>query len=162
VSYIDSTLMSGERVVARARLHWITYVSALIFFLVSLLLFLAAVTVQPRQSVAALTVAGLLTFTTASAAGLRALIAAKTSEFAVTNKRVLIKLGFIRRTSVEVLLSKVEAIKVEQSIAGRILDFGSIVITGTGGSRDPYHRIAAPLEFRRAVQEQVAAVQEAR
>lgn len=162
MSYIDSTLMPGERVVARAQLHWITYLAAVVFLLIAVLLLLAAATVQPRQTALALAVTGVLAFTVATGAGLSALITAKTSEFAVTNKRVLIKLGFIRRTSIEVLLSKVEAIKVEQSIPGRILDFGSIVITGTGGSRDPYHRIAAPLEFRRAVQEQVAAVQEAR
>jgi len=93
---------------------------------------------------------------------LRAFIALKTSEFAVTNKRVLIKTGFIRRNSLEVLLSKVEGIQVHQSLVGRLLNFGSIVVTGTGGSHDPYHRIAAPLGFRRAVQEQVAAVQETR
>ena len=86
----------------------------------------------------------------------------KTSEFGITNKRVLVKVGFIRRNSLEVLLTKVEGIQVKQGILGRILDYGSIVVSGTGGSKDPFSKIPAPLEFRKRAQEQVAAVQESR
>lgn len=82
-----------------------------------------------------------------------------TSEFAVTNRRVIVKVGWIRRRSLETLLMKVEGIQVEQSILGRILNYGTITITGTGGSREVFDRIAAPLEFRRKVQEQTVATQ---
>src|SRR5205085_1676191 len=84
----------------------------------------------------------------------------KTSDFVLTNKRVLVKVGFIRRTSVETFLQKVEGIQVDQSIAGRILNFGTIVICGTGGSRDYFARIANPLEFRKRVQQQIEQVLE--
>jgi hypothetical protein len=63
----------------------------------------------------------------------------------------------IRRHSLETLLSKIESVAVEQSILGRTLDFGTIVISGTGGSKEPFHRIAEPMQFRRQVQEQIAA-----
>jgi uncharacterized membrane protein YdbT with pleckstrin-like domain len=86
-----------------------------------------------------------------------ATIARANSEFAVTNKRVLIKIGWLRRQSLETLLSKVEAMHVEQSILGRLWDYGTIVISGTGGSKQPFRRIAWPMEFRRKVQEQIAA-----
>jgi uncharacterized membrane protein YdbT with pleckstrin-like domain len=72
------------------------------------------------------------------------------SVFAITNKRVLIKVGFVRRRSLEILLSKVESIGVVQSIRGRIFNYGSITVVGTGGTGEPFAGIANPLEFRRA------------
>jgi uncharacterized membrane protein YdbT with pleckstrin-like domain len=65
---------------------------------------------------------------------------------------VLIKIGFIQRHSLEVLLHKVEGIGVNQSIFGRILGFGTITVTGTGGTKETFDLIAAPLEFRKQVQ----------
>lgn len=74
------------------------------------------------------------------------------SEFAITNKRVVIKVGFINRKTLEMVLTKVETIRVDQSILGRVLNFGTIVVTGTGGTNEPFTLIANPLEFRRQVQ----------
>src|SRR5258706_11991105 len=79
------------------------------------------------------------------------------SEFAVTNKRVLIKVGFIRRHSLELLLQKVEGIGVDQGIWGRAVDYGTIMVTGTGGTNEPFKNIAAPLEVRKQVQSRVTA-----
>jgi uncharacterized membrane protein YdbT with pleckstrin-like domain len=81
------------------------------------------------------------------------------SEFAVTNHRAIAKVGFIRRNSLEVLLSKIEAIQVNQDILGRILGYGSITVSGTGGTRDPFHNISDPLELRRKIQEQIVILQ---
>lgn len=78
-----------------------------------------------------------------------------TSEYAVTDKRVLMKVGFIRRVSLEIFLNKIESIHVKQNILGRILRYGSIIISGTGGSKDPFNYIPNPLEFRKQVQEQI-------
>ena len=69
------------------------------------------------------------------------------------------KTGLVRRNSFEVLLTKVEGIQVNQTISGRIFDYGTVVITGTGGSADPFLYIAKPLDFRRKIQEQVSVVQ---
>jgi uncharacterized membrane protein YdbT with pleckstrin-like domain len=79
------------------------------------------------------------------------------SEFVVTNKRVLVKTGFVRRHSTEILLRQVEGITVDQGILGRMLGFGTIVVEGTGSDRTPYKGIASPMEFRLAVQEQIEA-----
>ncbi|HKC53154.1 MAG TPA: PH domain-containing protein [Burkholderiales bacterium] len=84
-------------------------------------------------------------------------LARVSSEFAVTNKRVLIKVGFIRRHSLELLLQKVEGIGVDQGIWGRVFDYGTIMVTGTGGTKEPFKNIAAPLEFRKQVQSRVTA-----
>jgi membrane protein YdbS with pleckstrin-like domain len=90
------------------------------------------------------------------------LIARATSEFAITNKRVLIKTGWIRRYSLETLLTKVESIRVDQSVLGRMLDYGTIIISGTGGSKEPFHKIAQPMMFRRRVQDQISASEQLR
>jgi uncharacterized membrane protein YdbT with pleckstrin-like domain len=76
----------------------------------------------------------------------------RSSEFAVTNKRVIIKLGVLTTRSIELLLSKVEGIAVEQSFSGRILGYGGIVVTGSGGTKEPFEGIQSPLDFRQAVQ----------
>jgi uncharacterized membrane protein YdbT with pleckstrin-like domain len=74
------------------------------------------------------------------------------SEFAVTDKRVLVKTGMIRRHTLETLLNKVENISVEQSLLGRVLNYGIIQVTGTGSTKETFTNIAAPLEFRKQVQ----------
>jgi len=78
-----------------------------------------------------------------------------TSEFVVTNKRVMSKVGILRRRSVELLLGKVEGIIVNQGILGRMLGYGTIVVTGIGGGRTPFKHIADPLALRRAVQDRI-------
>jgi uncharacterized membrane protein YdbT with pleckstrin-like domain len=153
MGYIDNNLMSGESVIYRAKLHWIIFAWPIIWLIVAVLLFGGGGDTA--------TVGGLFLLL-AIVRGIASFITYSTSEFGITNKRVLVKVGFIRRNSLEVLLSKVEGIQVNQGILGRILGFGSIVVSGTGGTKDAFHKISAPLEFRRKVQEQIAAVQETR
>lgn len=77
------------------------------------------------------------------------LIAYWTSEFAITNKRIMIKTGFISRNTFEMNHSKIESINVIQSILGRLLGYGTIVVMGTGSTREPFAYIRDPLAFRR-------------
>ncbi|MDD4355643.1 MAG: PH domain-containing protein [Smithellaceae bacterium] len=77
------------------------------------------------------------------------LIAYWTSESAITNKRIMIKTGFISPNTFEMSHSKIESINVIQSVPGRILGYGTIVVMGTGSTRDPFVFIRDPLEFRR-------------
>lgn len=77
-----------------------------------------------------------------------------TSEFAVTNKRIIIKTGFISRNTFEMNHSKIESINVNQSILARILGYGTIIIMGTGSTREPFAAIRDPLTFRKKFLEQ--------
>jgi uncharacterized membrane protein YdbT with pleckstrin-like domain len=144
MSYVEKNLMPSESIIYRANLHWAIYLPAIMMGAFSLLMCVG----NPGFGIMLLV---LLVFPMA----LSAFINAKTSEFAVTNKRVLMKFGFIRRSSLEVLLTKIEGITVDQGILGRIFDFGTIVVGGTGGSKTPFHKIAAPMQFRRMVQEEI-------
>jgi uncharacterized membrane protein YdbT with pleckstrin-like domain len=80
-------------------------------------------------------------------------IARWSSEFVITNRRIIIKQGFIARKTFEMNVSKIESVNVDQSLFGRMLDYGSITIIGTGGTRESFHNIRKPLEFRKAFQE---------
>jgi uncharacterized membrane protein YdbT with pleckstrin-like domain len=147
MSYIDRNLLTSEQVLYRAHLSWIVFISP------SLLILLGLAVLAIDGNIAAI---GAILLLAGLAGFLGAFIRYKTSEFAVTNKRVIMKVGLVRRTSVELVLNKIESITVVQGIAGRIFNFGSVAIVGTGGTHDPFHRIAAPMQFRRAVQEQLA------
>jgi membrane protein YdbS with pleckstrin-like domain len=74
----------------------------------------------------------------------------KSVELAVTTRRVFVKHGFIRRQTIEMNLSKVESIQVEQGVLGRVFNFGTLIFAGTGTSHAPLAGIADPMGFRRA------------
>lgn len=74
----------------------------------------------------------------------------KTTELAITTKRVIVKSGFIRRSTVEINISKVESIQVDQEVLGRLFNFGTLIISGAGNPQAPITGISAPMEFRRA------------
>jgi uncharacterized membrane protein YdbT with pleckstrin-like domain len=147
MSYIDDNIMKGrEKIVYRTSLHWVVYLSPILLLIVGIPLF-SSVNTTPI---------GVIFVFLAIIQGLSSFIRIKTSEFGVTNMRVMIKVGWIRRQTIETLLNKVEALEVQQGILGRILNFGTVVIVGTGGTKSAYHKIREPLEFRRKVYEQTS------
>jgi uncharacterized membrane protein YdbT with pleckstrin-like domain len=155
MSYVDDHLLPGERVEHRAHLHKIIY---LIPALIALVAFAGGVFAFTQG----LGVIGAIIIVLGSLPLLGVHITYTSSEFAVTDKRVIIKVGWIRRRTLETMLGKVENIGVDQTVYGRLLDFGTITVTGTGGTKEAFAEIAAPLEFRRQVQAHVGAAEEAR
>jgi uncharacterized membrane protein YdbT with pleckstrin-like domain len=141
MSYVDNSLIPDEQVAFRTRLHVIIFLPPILLLGISIVLFAYGI---PLGGEAVLVVAILW--------GLAKYVDYASSEFAVTNKRVIIKVGILRRRTVEMLNTKVEAIAVNQGLIGRILGYGNIVVTGTGGTNEPFNGISSPLEFRRAVQ----------
>jgi uncharacterized membrane protein YdbT with pleckstrin-like domain len=157
MSYLDDHLLAGEQIVYRARLHWSIFATPIIVIGLGIALAIILRIYQPEYWYAGAALAGIGLLLAIGPA-----IRYASSEFAVTDKRVVAKLGFIERESLETLLSKVEAIGVDQGIVGRMLDYGTITITGTGGTEESFPRIAAPLELRRQIQSQVVALDERR
>jgi uncharacterized membrane protein YdbT with pleckstrin-like domain len=145
MGYVESNLLPNEKITYRAKLHWIIYTLPATVFVIAL-----AVALGGGAWIAAvLAVIGFVLF-------LPPWIKSSSSEFAITNKRVLIKVGLIRRHSLELLLQKVEGIGVDQSILGRILGYGTITVSGVGGTKEPFQMISNPMEFRRQVQASLA------
>lgn len=93
--------------------------------------------------------------------GLLPLVEYRTSEFAVTNKRLIMKMGWLSRRVLELNLHKIESVNVDQPLLGRLLGYGTITVIGTGGTRETFDRIAHPLSFRKAFQEQEGQIEEA-
>ena len=146
MSYIDRNLLEGERVVYRTRVHWLLFVVPVLFTVVVLLPIAWFLANGAWSNFAWIPLAlGLLVL-------VATFIKRQSSDFAVTNKRVMMKVGVFSTRSVELLLNKIEAIAVNQSFMGRVFGYGDIVVTGSGGTRESFSRIQGPLEFRRAVQ----------
>jgi len=147
MSYVESNLLAGETVRFRTRLHWKLYV----WPLVVTLLVLVPLTVLMLRMHAGMWSGVLVPL------GLLWLLAAHlrraSSEFAVTSKRVVIKMGVMSTRSLELLLPKVEGIAVNQGPGGKLFGYGSIVVTGSGGTRESFSDIQDPLALRRAIQE---------
>jgi uncharacterized membrane protein YdbT with pleckstrin-like domain len=145
--------MSGEEVVREARLNRVIYLPSAILLVLAIILFAEVYRGGTETRVALPVPVAFLAISLAVA--IPAFIRRHSSEFAVTNKRVVVKVGFLRRHSTEILLRQVEGITVDQGILGRIFGYGTIVVEGTGSDRTPYSGIADPLKFRLAVQEQI-------
>jgi len=146
MSYVEKNLLPNEQITYRAKLHWIIFALPVTVFLIAILLPFVGANWMVGAVLAAV---GLFLF-------IPPWIDSLSSEFAVTNKRVLIKVGLIRRHSLELLLQKVEGIGVDQTLTGRILGYGTITVSGTGGTREAFRLISNPLEFRRRVQAEIA------
>lgn len=149
-SYVDSLLADGEAIVHRAAVsHW----KFLTSYLVGAALVVAGVLPFFLSSRREYFVAGGV----AAAVGLLVIIAAivrrQTTELVLTDRRIIAKRGFISRDTVEMNLAKVESIHVNQSLLGRMLDYGDVTIVGTGASLEPMLGIARPLELRRKLGE---------
>jgi len=124
-SYVDNNLLAEEKVLHRA--HTSLWSLAPMILLGVLLLVLVV--------------------------GLFFLIAAwiryRTTEFAVTDRRIIAKTGLMSRRTVEMFLDKVESLNVEQSVPGRIFGYGTVTIRGTGATSETFGNISAPLDLRK-------------
>jgi uncharacterized membrane protein YdbT with pleckstrin-like domain len=143
--YVDKVLQEGEQVRYIASLHWILYAPG------TALLFLAALLYMSPLAGGLGTLAwlgALVAFAAAVILLAREWFIWWTTEIAVTNRRVIYKTGFISRKTTEMHMDKVESVDVEQSVPGRILDYGDVIVRGAGSGIEPIRKVAAPLEVR--------------
>jgi uncharacterized membrane protein YdbT with pleckstrin-like domain len=145
-SYVEAHLLQGEKVLYQAQRSPVAAYSGAVVFAVTGIVLAVLLRAVPLFGL------GILLALIAAAGGFLQL---KSSEYAVTNRRVLVKQGVIVRKSMELLLGKVEGISVDQNIAGRIFGYGSVTVNGTGGGRDPFKGVDKPFELRKAVQHQL-------
>jgi uncharacterized membrane protein YdbT with pleckstrin-like domain len=162
MTYIEANLVPGEVVIYETRLHWVVMLG---HFLLGTLLFalpgaiLLYYTSRPnamdvrllhlmQAAGAGLLVCGLIAI-------LMGVIRRRATEMAVTNRRVVVKIGLMSRRTIEMLLNKVETIEVKESTFGRMMGYGTVVLVGTGGSTEPFEKMSHPLDFRSQVQQQI-------
>jgi uncharacterized membrane protein YdbT with pleckstrin-like domain len=171
MGYVEQSLSSGERIILKARLHWGMFINPLFgIIFASLVLLLSAApflisydslanleglqlskndynTLQPVAGLCC-TGIGLLWLLAASLNLLARIIIFFSTEFAVTNKRVIGKSGLLRRRSLEVMLSKIESVSVDEPFWGRVLNYGTITVKGSGGTIQPFPFISDAMALR--------------
>jgi len=150
MSYVDKSLVPGETVVYRTRLHWIVFlwpvlISALAIAMAIVYLLYGSAHEGLRYMAEVLGAIAVVLW-------IARYFVYIASEFAITSKRVIIKVGVMQRRTLELQLTKVEAVSVTQGLLGQLFGCGSILVTGTGGTRESFANIGSPLEFRKALQ----------
>jgi len=164
--YVESNLVPGETLIYQTRLHWVVMLWHLVLgcFLLALsgallLYYTHSQTGIESQTLRVMEIASAVLLVCGVVAILVGTVRRNATEMAVTNRRVVIKTGLASRKTIEMLLNKVESIEVSETTAGRMLGYGTIVVIGTGGTPQPFHKIAHPLEFRSQVQQQIEKLQ---
>ena len=148
MKYVEQVLQPGESVIYATSLHWLVYLRSVVLVILAVASLIASEAVaDPAAALVLQIVAGLLALI-ALVSGLSAVIRRSTTELAVTDRRVIYKTGIFQRHSMEMNRSKVETVGVNQSIPGRILGYGTVMVRGTGGSFEPIPFIGDPLTFR--------------
>ena len=145
--YIDDILQPGEKVLYSTNAHWIFYLPAIGGWVLALAFVVLSRMVADTPQLLCLSLAAI-----AAIAALywtfRAWFHRWTTETDVTNLRVVHKTGFIKRRTFEMSLDKVESVDVNQSILGRLLNYGNVTVRGVGEGAETIQTIASPLDFR--------------
>lgn len=154
---IKNNLLANEKVIFRTHLHWLYFISPslVIVFGCSLII----VSLQQKQNLGDFSnyifYLGLITAIIGILSFLKEYIHHNTSEFVVTNQRVFVQEGVFRRKTTSMMLTQIEAVEVDQTLSARLLNFGHIEITGSGGAASKFTYIHKPEKFRRAIQKNI-------
>ena len=146
--YIDDILQPGEKVLYSTNAHWVFYLPAIGAWIVAIALFILSRIASADAMVLLSLVSAAVVAIVALYWTVRAWFHRWTTETDVTNMRVVHKTGFIKRRTFEMALDKVESVDVNQSIMGRLMNYGDVTINGVGEGTETIKTIAAPLDFR--------------
>ena len=159
MSYIHKSLLDDEKIIYLTRRHKIIFTYPVIWLLLAAILFgIKWVFVFKPEINFSLSIFSGIFLAVALIHALVVWINYLCAEFGITNQRVIVKEGFLKRKTIEVFLKSVESVQVNQSIWGRILNFGNVVVSGTGGASDPLNMIRNPLDFKKQVQQRLAGI----
>ena len=154
--YIEENLSTNEKVIYEASIHWAIYLPGLISILAAITMFAIGHNTTEHD---ALLFFSIFLFPIGIIHLIISAIVKGTTELAITSKKLISKSGLIQRDTVELQNKKVEAVVVSQSILGRILGYGTIIATGTGGVKNTFKNIDDPLSFRKATMDILEGIQ---
>jgi uncharacterized membrane protein YdbT with pleckstrin-like domain len=147
MGYVRDNVMPGERVVFETQLHWIVYGPAVAIALVSIMVGTA---MGAEDGIIVAIMGIFIAMLSAGATWVRR----RTSEFAVTDRRVLVKTGLIARKTLELQVDRIESLSIDQPILGRMLGYGTVRIRGMGAGEQPFPSVAQAMDLRKHVYEQ--------
>ena len=146
MSYFEKVLQPGEKVLYNRKLHWIVYLNRLLVLLVITAVFTPVLITPPVNPVFP-AILGVVWFFTLIGVWIKRF----STEIVVTDKRIILKQGLLFHKTVEMNMDKVETVDVLQSILGRALNYGTVIIRGAGSTYEPLAKVASPLELRNAI-----------
>ena len=146
MSYVDSILEPGEQLRYRAKLSWTIYALAIALACLAAIVWWISFKVFDYGNVGQFAAAAILVGAIASF--IPAWLRRTATEIAVTDRRVILKRGLIWRHTVEMNMQKIESVDVDQTIPGRLLNYGDVSIRGTGTTFERLRGIDAPLKLR--------------
>ena len=146
MKYIESTLVPHEHVLCAGRLHWIIYASPVLVIIFGYLLFIFGL-----ANGGAAAFYGAALFILGAASLIAAWVKRVTTEIAVTTRRFAVKRGLVDRRVMEIGAGQLESVAIQQSIVGRLFDYGTLIVSGTGSHLDPVEIVAEPLALRQAL-----------
>ncbi len=149
--YIDEILQPDEKVLYSTNAHWIFYLPAILAWIVALFLVILSRSTTTEGVVLLCLSAAAVVALVALYWMVKAWFHRFTTETDVTNLRVVHKTGFITRKTFEISLDKVESVDVDQTILGRIFNYGDVTIRGVGEGTERIATIASPLAFRNSI-----------
>ena len=149
--YIDDILQPGEKVLYSTNAHWMFYLPAIAAWILALVLLVLSRTTVTEGIILLCLSASAIVAIVALYWTVKTWFHRWTTETDVTNLRVVHKTGFIKRRTFEMSLDKVESVDVNQSILGRLLDYGDVTILGVGEGKQTISTIASPLAFRNSI-----------
>jgi len=150
MGYVRKNLVTGESLIYETGVHW----TVLLWPLVIAIVISAGAIACLLEKNSDFLYVGAALLVMAAAVLTVAIVKRNATEIAVTNRRVIIKTGWVHRRSLEIMLAKVESIGITEPFLGRMLGYGTVVIRGTGGTPEPFEKIAHPSELRKHVHEQ--------
>ena len=158
-SYVLKVLAPDEQVRYAAQLHWIIYAQGLAFTILGGLAGFYApeiVTAVFGASMAnwlvrPLAFAALIVVLMGCALILGAYVRQVSTELVVTNRRIIAKYGFISRATFELMIDRVTGANFDQTMFGRMLNYGTIIVRGAGGDISPIDEVADPARFHNEV-----------
>lgn len=163
MSYIKKNVLEGETIAYETHLHWVVMIGYVVLSLLVLGVVAGLLAYGwghrgpsgelPHWLVGVSVALAGVALTIFLAGSVRRFA----TEMAVTTRRVVVKKGLASRSTIEMLLNKVESIEVRETMLGRLLGYGTVILIGTGGSSEPFRNMAHPLEFRAQVQRQLEA-----
>lgn len=151
--YIKETLSTNEEIHMLFELSWVNYIKGYLFLLVS---FPVSFMILKYLHLLTLSIDGffnlILTWVPIFVLVVPFFLWLKSIEQGVTNRRVVIKSGIVSRDTLELRLEAIEKISVNQSVLGRMFNFGTVLVTGKGQASLKIEGVNAPIEVKRAIE----------
>jgi uncharacterized membrane protein YdbT with pleckstrin-like domain len=143
------TSTAEETTVYTAHVHWVVYLKAAAVAALGIALLAAThyAEIAPYAGIGVIAVGAAL--------GIAAFLQTRSTEFTITNRRLIAKRGIASRRTIETLLEKVEAVTVDQNLTGRILGYGRVTVIGTGGTNETFSLVSHPMQLRQVIHEQI-------